>query len=64
MSITRLVFAIATTAYMLIAIQFEEHDLVHEHGAPYEQYRRMVPMIIPGLRRRQPQPGEASPQTP
>jgi protein-S-isoprenylcysteine O-methyltransferase Ste14 len=52
MSITRLVFAIATTAYMLIAIQFEEHDLVHEHGASYQHYRRGVPMIIPGLRRR------------
>ena len=52
MSITRLVFAIATTAYMLIAIQFEEHDLVHEHGASYERYRRTVPMIIPGMRAR------------
>ena len=50
MSVTRLVFAIATTAYMLIAIQFEEHDLVHEHGASYEDYRRRVPMIIPGAR--------------
>ena len=56
MSVTRLVFAIATTAYMLIAIQFEEHDLVHEHGASYEQYRRTVPMILPGLRR----PSDAS----
>ena len=52
MSITRLVFAVATTAYMLIAIQFEEHDLVHEHGASYQHYRRSVPMIVPGMRRR------------
>ena len=52
MSVTRVVFAIATTAYMLIAIQFEEHDLVHEHGASYEDYRRRVPMILPGARRR------------
>lgn len=52
MSITRLVFAVATTAYMLIAIQFEEHDLTHEHGASYEDYRRRVPMIIPGMRRK------------
>ena len=51
MSVTRLVFAVATTAYMLIAIQFEEHDLVHEHGASYEDYRRRVPMIVPGARR-------------
>jgi protein-S-isoprenylcysteine O-methyltransferase Ste14 len=63
MSVTRLVFAVATTAYMLIAIQFEEHDLVHEHGASYEDYRKRVPMILPGLRRRQRRPSEASPQT-
>jgi protein-S-isoprenylcysteine O-methyltransferase Ste14 len=61
MSITRLVFAIATTAYMLIAIQFEEHDLVHEHGASYETYRRTVPMIIPGMKARG-ETGEASAQ--
>ena len=62
MSVTRLVFAIATTAYMLIAIQFEEHDLVHEHGAPYEDYRRRVPMIIPGAGGRG-AASEASPQS-
>lgn len=49
MSVTRLVFAIATTAYMLIAIQFEEHDLTHEHGEEYQQYRRRVPMLVPGI---------------
>ena len=52
MSVTRLVFAIATTAYMLIAIQFEEHDLTHEHGEEYRQYRRRVPMLVPGIRGR------------
>jgi protein-S-isoprenylcysteine O-methyltransferase Ste14 len=52
MSVTRLVFAIATTAYMLIAIQFEEHDLSHEHGSAYDEYRKRVPMILPGIRRR------------
>jgi protein-S-isoprenylcysteine O-methyltransferase Ste14 len=62
MSVTRLVFAVATTAYMLIAIQFEEHDLVHEHGASYEDYRRRVPMILPGLRRQR-RPSEASPMS-
>lgn len=47
MTITHLVFAIATTAYMLIAIQLEERDLVHEHGENYLRYRAEVPMIIP-----------------
>src|SRR5918993_51996 len=49
MSVTRLVFAIATTAYILIALQFEENDLSHEHGDAYQQYRRRVPMLMPGF---------------
>jgi protein-S-isoprenylcysteine O-methyltransferase Ste14 len=49
MSVTRLVYAVATTAYMLIAIQFEEHDLAAEHGASYADYQRRVPMLVPGL---------------
>ena len=43
-----LVFALATTAYILIAIQFEEHDLVQSHEE-YAEYRRQVPMIIPSV---------------
>jgi protein-S-isoprenylcysteine O-methyltransferase Ste14 len=33
--------------YILLAIQFEERDLVRFHGQPYEEYRRLVPMLIP-----------------
>jgi protein-S-isoprenylcysteine O-methyltransferase Ste14 len=49
MSVTRLVFAIANTLYILVAIRFEEHDLAAEHGSRYQDYQRDVPMLIPNL---------------
>lgn len=49
MTVAHLVFAAATTAYILVAIQFEERDLVHEPGASYSEYRYRVPMLIPRL---------------
>ncbi len=47
MSVGHLVFAIATTAYILIAIQLEEHDLTAHFGDTYRDYKRRVSMILP-----------------
>ena len=49
MTAAHLVFAMATTAYILIAIQFEERDLATMHRAAYAAYRRRVPVLVPGL---------------
>ncbi len=47
MTVAHLVFAVITTAYILVAIQLEERDLVRVHGKAYVDYRHRVPMLIP-----------------
>ena len=52
MTLAHLIFALTTTAYVVVAIQFEERDLVSEYGVAYEQYRRDVAMLLPFIPRR------------
>ena len=42
-----LFFAVMTTVYMIVAIQFEERDLLRAYGERYSNYRRRVSMLVP-----------------
>jgi protein-S-isoprenylcysteine O-methyltransferase Ste14 len=47
MSRGHLLFAVATTAYVLIALQLEERDLLVVHGEQYQAYRKGTGMLLP-----------------
>ena len=47
MSYGHLFFAVMTTAYILVAIQLEERDLLHAYGEKYKAYRKRVSMLTP-----------------
>src|SRR5262249_25221153 len=49
MTIAHLFFAVMTTAYILVAIRFEEADLTAAHGEEYLRYQEEVPMLVPSL---------------
>ncbi len=51
MTFGHLLFASVLTAYILIAIRFEERNLLEVHGEDYARYRRSVPMLALGRRR-------------
>ncbi|MBT4770334.1 MAG: isoprenylcysteine carboxylmethyltransferase family protein [Rhodospirillaceae bacterium] len=52
MTLGHLVFALANTGYVLIALQFEERDLISIFGDTYREYQKKVPMVIPLLKRK------------
>ena len=58
MTVTHLLFALVTTAYILVAIRLEERDLMRGHPE-YAAYRRRVPMLLPAWFRRAPSADDA-----
>ena len=63
MTVAHLVFAVMTTAYILVAIQLEERDLVDAFGQTYVDYRRRTPMLIPRLGAARRDPASANRET-
>ncbi len=59
MTVAHLVFAVGMTAYILIAIPFEERNLVEFHGDSYAKYRRNVPKLMPAVFRKSAEMGPA-----
>lgn len=52
MSFGHLLFAAVTTAYIVVGLMLEEHDLVGVHGDDYRRYRSQVAALIPFWTRR------------
>ncbi|HMD88984.1 MAG TPA: isoprenylcysteine carboxylmethyltransferase family protein [Anaerolineaceae bacterium] len=49
MSLNLLAFNLSASLYIIIGIQFEELKLLAEFGESYSNYRKLTPMLIPGL---------------
>jgi methanethiol S-methyltransferase len=47
MTVGHLVFALATTGYILVALRLEEADLIRVHGDTYRDYQARVSMLVP-----------------
>jgi protein-S-isoprenylcysteine O-methyltransferase Ste14 len=47
MTIGHFIFAAGMTLYSFIGLQFEERNLISEHGEKYEKYKQTVRAILP-----------------
>lgn len=63
MTVGHLLFAAASTGYILIALRLEERDLVAAHGEAYREYQRRIPMLCPWPGRRIGAAGKSQPTT-
>jgi methanethiol S-methyltransferase len=59
MSAGHLLFAVVATAYMVVAVFFEERDLLVYFGDAYRRYQESTPKYFPRFARRRRAPGEA-----
>ena len=60
MTLGHLIFAAASSGFILVAIQLEERDLIGYFGPRYNEYRKNVRMLIPLPKKKAP----ASPSQP
>ncbi|MBO9582079.1 MAG: isoprenylcysteine carboxylmethyltransferase family protein [Sphingobium sp.] len=51
MTFGHMLFALEMSGFMLVAIQFEERDLIDVFGDAYRRYRRSTGMLLPGIGR-------------
>lgn len=51
MTISHLLFAGGMTVYILVGIAHEERDLLRYFGSAYDDYRKRVGMLLPGIGR-------------
>ncbi len=47
MTVGHLLYSLGITAYILVGIQLEEHDLIQQFGERYRRYRRHAAMLVP-----------------
>lgn len=47
LSVGQLLMALIITIYILIAVEYEERDLIQTFGKQYEQYKKTTPKLIP-----------------
>jgi protein-S-isoprenylcysteine O-methyltransferase Ste14 len=52
MTAGHLLFTAGMSAYILVAMRFEERDLTEHIGEPYRRYRQQVPALVPRPGRR------------